>query len=150
MGSLRRFFRTLHHALAFESREGRAAEVCAWANALAAVGVGGGAYYGVRSFAVGGAVAFATFIMLRLALAHRLTVWLAAAFGSMAVGASAGALGWLFAHVSEWTLAPPIAGMVVGVAATLAPAWAYSQYARTRANVPDSLLEPRSSHPSMP
>jgi hypothetical protein len=98
---------------------------------------------------VAGAV---TMIVLRLALAHRYTVWLAATLGTLTIGALGGLLAWLFAHALEMPSAPSIAGAIGAVLAALAPAWSYAHLAGRRAeNVRDSLVDPISARrPSQP
>jgi hypothetical protein len=140
----------LRQSFEYESRDGRAAEVAGWSNALAAIAMGGAVVWQHGTWAAAGATILVAFLALRLALTNRVTVWLAAAVGTLTVGGATGALAWLFGHVAELAWVPPIAGLVVGVAAAALPAWAYTQIARQRlADVPDSLLEPtRPSRPS--
>ncbi len=141
--------RAVHHAIWSESREGRAAEIVAWSNAAAALGVGAQAFVLGASVGVAVAVAVLAFLLLRLALVHRVTVWIAAAFGTVAVAGAAGGLAWLFAHVVENPAAPPIAAAAAGVLTALVPTRAYVQLARRRANdVRDSLIEPVSARSS--
>lgn len=146
---MRRFLRAVHHAVFHESREGRAAEVVAWSNAGAALGAGAQAFVLGASVAVSVAIAVLAFVLLRLALLHRVTVWIAAAFGTIAVAGAAGGLAWLFAHVVENPAAPPIAAAAAGVLVAIVPTRAYVQFARSRANdVRDSLVEPVSARSS--
>jgi hypothetical protein len=151
---VRKFLKGIQRVLSYESRDGRAAEIAGWSNALAALGAGGGAWYGTGSWIAALAVSVVLFSCLRIALAHRVTVWIACAVGTIVVGATAGALAWTFGHIAEHPLAPALAAMIVGLCSTIAPAWAYTHIARQRANdVPDSLVDPgpvRSSRPSMP
>lgn len=146
---LRRALRAVHHAVFHASREGRAAEIAAWSNAAAAVGAGAGAFALSRSWPAALATALAMFVPLRVALAHRVTVWVAALLGTLAVAATSGGLAWVFAHVLEAPSAPPIAAVLGALAGALAPAWAYGRLAQRRLDeVPDSLLEPVSLPPS--
>ena len=74
------------HADFDESRQGRASEIAAWSNAASALAIGAG----VTAFAwsripvhaawVGLVAAALMFLVLRLALTHRATVWVAAAW----------------------------------------------------------------------
>ena len=90
-----------------------------------------------------------TMVVLRLALAHRFTVWIAASIGTLTIGALGGFLVWLFAHVIEAPAAPSIGAVVGAILAALAPAWSYAHLARQRAgNVRDSLVDPISARPS--
>jgi len=123
------------------SRHGRAAEIVGWSNATAAFLAAGAT--GVRTRAPLGAlltfvVAFAS---LRLMLAHRRTIGVAAMAGSVAVAATTGGLAWLFAHLVDapgFADAMAVVGAVVGGAV---PAWAYADLAAKRhARVPDSLV----------
>lgn len=146
---MRRFLRAVHHAVFHESRQGRAAEIVAWSNAAAALGAGAQAFVLGASIAVSGALAVLAFVLLRLALLHRVTVWIAAAFGTIAVAGAAGGLAWLFAHVVENPAAPPIAAAAAGVLTAIVPTRAYVQFARSRANDErDSLVEPVSARSS--
>lgn len=143
MGNASRFLRSIHHAIFHESRQGRAAEVIAWSNGAAALGAGAQTLLLGAPLAASAGVAVMAFILLRLALVHRTTVWIAAAFGTVAVAGAAGALAWLFAHVVENPAAPPIAAAAAGVLAAIVPTRAYVQLARCRsASVRDSLLDP--------
>ena len=85
-------------------------------------------------------------VVLRLALTHRLTVWLAAFVGTLTVAAVGGALAWLFGHLAPLESAPSIAAVAGALLAALAPAWSYASIARRRAeDVRDSLVEPISA-----
>lgn len=151
-GRLARAARAVRHAVFDESRGGRAAEIAAWSNGASAVAVAGaltaaswerlpvhGAWVGL----MGGALAL---VLLRLALTHRATVWLAAAFGTLSVAMLGGGLAWLFGHVVELAAAPSIAAVAGALLAALAPAWSYAKIARRRAeDVRDSLLDPISA-----
>ncbi len=150
--SFRSVVRALQQSFAYESREGRAAEIAGWSNALAAMAIGGAVVWQHGTWAAAGVTVLASFLALRLALTNRVTVWLAAAVGALAVGGAAGALAWVFGHVAELPWVPPFAGLVAFVAAAAMPAWAYTLIARQRlGGVPDSLLEPtRPSRPSHP
>jgi hypothetical protein len=125
------------------SRHGRASEIVAWSNAAASVGLGAGAYMLGRSWpiAIGGFVI--AFVLLRVALAHRLTVWMAASFGTLAIAGAGGGLSWLFAHLIEEPSAPSIAAITGALVSATGPAWAYAKLAERRAQeVPDSLVDP--------
>lgn len=143
-GTAHRALRAVHHALAFESRHGRAAEVAGWSNALASLGLGVAAFRCGLGEVAAVAVLVASFALLRLAMTHRATIPLAALAGSLAVAGVGGLLAWTFAHVVETEpAAPSIAGIVGALVSALAPAWAYATVARSRrADVPDSLLSP--------
>ena len=142
-----RILRFLHHVVFHASRAGRAAEVCGWANALAALGFGGGVYWLLQSIPGAICTAIISFVLLRAALANRVTLWLAAACGSLAVSTTAGALVWVFAHVIEHPAVPPILAVASAITSATLPAWSYAQLARHREEGPDSLLDPVSSSP---
>lgn len=146
--------RGLDHALFHESRQGRAAEIAGWSNAASALAVAGGVTtFGWSSLPIHaawvGLIAGAmTLFALRLALAHRYTVWIAATVGTLTIAALGGGLAWLFAHVLESASAPSIAAVAGALVAALAPARSYAHIAGRRANdVPDSLVEPPVSAP---
>ena len=146
---MRRFLRAIHHSIFHESSAGRAAEVVAWSNAAAALGAGAQAFVLGLSLAASAAIAILAFVLLRLALLHRITIWLAAACGTIAIAGAAGGLAWLFAHVSEIDAAPPIAAAAAGILAAILPTRAYVKLARAReADVPDSLVDPVSARSS--
>ncbi len=141
--------RAVHHAIFHASREGRVAEIAAWSNAAAALALGGLTYYGLRSWIAPLVVVVLSFILLRVALAHRVTVWIAASFGTLAVGAAGGTLAWVFAHVAEVPALPSIAAVFGAIFAACPPAWSYARLAKHRANdIPDSLVDPVSIPPS--
>lgn len=95
-----------------------------------------------------GAAAFA-FTLLRVSLVNRVSVWIAAALGTLTVGALGGSLAWVFAHVIETPWAPALAAIVGAIVAAAPPAWSYARLARRRQeDVPDSLIEPVSVPPS--
>jgi len=143
-----RALRAIHHAAFHASRDGRTAEIAAWSNAAAALGVGALAFYTTRSWVLALIAAPLAFVLLRVALAHRVTVWLAASFGTLAVAAAGGTLCWPFAHVTDSASLPSIAAVFGGILSACAPAWSYAKLARHRAdNVPDSLVEPVSIIP---
>lgn len=145
----RRVLRAVHHSIFHESSAGRAAEVVAWSNAAAALGVGAEGFVLGLSLAAAAALAILAFVLLRVALLHRITIWIAAAFGTVAVAGAAGGLAWLFAHVVEIPAAPPIAAACAGVLAAILPTRAYVKLARSReADVPDSLVDPISARSS--
>jgi hypothetical protein len=141
--------RAIHHAIFNESRHGRTAEIVAWSNAAASLGAGAQAMLLGASLSASLLVAAFAFVLLRLALLHRVTVWIAAAFGTVAVAGAAGGVAWLFAHVISHPAAPPIAAAAVGVLTALVPTRAYLQLARAREHeVRDSLIDPVSARPS--
>jgi hypothetical protein len=140
---VRRFFRTLLRAVFYESREGRAAEIAAWSNALVGLAAGVALWLELGSWVLAFGAAALVFLVLRVALAHRVTVWIAAVVGTLVVATAGAALAWVFAHVIEIPSAPPIAAVLAGLALGALPGWAYVQLARSRANdVPDSLVTP--------
>jgi hypothetical protein len=147
--SLTRLVRALKSAALVESRQGRAAEIAGWANGASAavLGAGVGALgwprLGATAAWPGVAAFLLALLLLRLALAHRITVWIASAFGTLTVAALGGALAWLFAHALEVPSLPPVLGLAGALAAGVAPAWGYVQLARRRAGADrDSLLDP--------
>lgn len=139
----------LRHVVLDESREGRAAEIVAWSNGLSAIAVAGAvtafgwSRFSVHSAWIGLAAGAFALLVLRLALTHRSTVWLAAAVGTSTVAALGGSLAWLFGHAIEVPWLPSIAAAVGALVAALAPASSYAHFARRRASaVRDSLVEP--------
>jgi hypothetical protein len=135
--------RAVQRAIQYESRAGRAAEIAGWSNGVAAVAAGAGVWLEARSWGLAFGAALVAFVLLRLALAHRVTVWVAAIVGTLSVAAAGGALAWLFSHVSESPAAPPIAAALGALVAGALPGWAYATLARRRASdVPDSLVTP--------
>lgn len=131
------------------SREGRASEIAIWSNAASALVVAGGVaaltwpQLPGHAAWIGLGAGIVAFIGLRLSLAHRWTVWIAAAFGTLTIAALGGGLAWLFGHVLESPSAPSIAAVLGAIAAALAPAWSYAHLARRRSEGRrDSLLEP--------
>ena len=139
--ALRRFGRAIHRAVVYESSGGAAAEVVGYANALPALAAAAG-IWALASTAwmaiVGGLV---TYALLRFALAHRVTIWIAATTGTLAVAALGGTLAWVFSHFVEVAWAPPFAAVVGVVAGGALPAWAYGRLIIARMNdVPDSLV----------
>ncbi|MDB5216982.1 MAG: hypothetical protein JWO86_4909 [Myxococcaceae bacterium] len=152
-----RAVRSIRHAIVDESRGGRAAEIAAWSNGATAVGVGlaisvlGWERLAIHAAWLGLAGAVLMLVVLRLALTHRLTVWVAAVAGTLSVAALSGSLAWLFAHVVENAEAPSIAALAGALLGALAPAWGYAHIARCRANdVRDSLVDPVSGPHSRP
>lgn len=138
-----RFFRILHHAFTYESRYADASEITGWSNALAALAIGAGGFSLFHSWVVAPAVAVLAYCLLRLALANRVTVWIAAAVGTLSVATAAATIGWLFGHVAEVSWAPVVAAASSGVLAAILPARSYMQLARARArDVRDSLIDP--------
>jgi hypothetical protein len=146
---VRSVVRVTAHAVFDASREGRAAEITAWANAIGAFAVALGTtallreHAGSRATWIGLAVGMVTFVALRLALAHRYTVWLAGALGTLSVASLAGAAGWVFGHLAEAPSAPSIAAVTCALLAAVVPGWGYAQVAKRRANHErDSLVDP--------
>jgi hypothetical protein len=137
------------------SREGRAAEIAAWSNAATALAVAGAvasvawSRVHVHALTIGLACGLVAFVALRFALAHRVTVWVAAVAGTLTISALGGSAAWLFAHVVDSALAPSIAAVAGALGAALAPAWGYAQLARRRAeHIRDSLIDPPVSGPT--
>lgn len=125
-----------------ESRAGRAAEVTAWANAVASLLVGAGAFALFHGWLAALGVAVASFVLLRVALAHRIALWISAALGTISVAAIGGVLAWLFAHVVDRPYVPIVAAVLGAAFAALVPGWAYVALARRRADdIPDSLVD---------
>lgn len=150
--ALTRALRAIRHAVFDESRGGRAAEIAAWSNGASAVAIAaavtalGWERLPVHAAWVGLLSGALALVVLRFSLTHRLTVWFAAAVGTLTVAAVGGALAWLFAHVVEIAAAPSIAAVGGALLAALAPAWSYASIARRRAeDVRDSLVEPVSA-----
>lgn len=115
----------------------------AWSNAAASLGIGAGVFVQTHAFAPSIAAATAAFLLLRVALAHRWTVRVAAALGTIAVAALGGGLAWLLAHVFESIPSAPIVGALLGAIGSAAlPLWAYVQLARYREQSRDSLIDP--------
>lgn len=142
-----RTFRLVYRGLFYESQNGRAAEIAAWSNALAALGLGAVAYLGAHSWILALVVAPLAFVGLRVSLVNRKTLWIAAVFGTLAVAGAAGGMGWLFGHLAEARAVPPIACALAALGAGLVPAWAFSKLATIRAVTRDSLID-ASSVPS--
>jgi hypothetical protein len=147
--TLSRVFGAVRHAIFDESRQGRAAEIAGWSNAASAfvlalgLGVLTWSRIGVHAVWVGLVAGGITLALLRLALTHRTTVWIASALGTLTLAAMGGSTAWLFAHVLEIPSAPSIAAVLGAVLAALAPAWSYAQLARRRAeHMRDSLIDP--------
>ncbi len=141
--SVARSFRKLHHVVFHASREGRASEIAAWSNALVSVALGGGAFVWTHSWPFTVCVPILVFVLLRAALTHRVTLWIAGVLGTCSVAAAAGGLAWLFGHVIEIPSVPLIAAVVVAIGSATVPAWAYRRLAQRRAeNVRDSLIDP--------
>lgn len=149
--------RRLHHLIFDQSRAGRAYEVAAWANgasALAiALGVGWLLWPRVAENAIWIALvaAVVAFVGLRLSLAHRMTVWIAATTGTLTIASLGAALAWVFGHVIETPAAPSVAAAIGALAAAALPAWSYAHLAARRArDVRDSLIDPVSVPASRP
>ena len=147
MRAFKRTLRAFQRAVFFESRHGRAAEIAAWSNAVAALGAAASVHFAVHAWVLTAVTAPLMFVALRLALVNRKTLWVAAAFGTLSVAITAGGLGWLFGHVAEREAVPPIACAVAAALAGLVPAWAYTQLASIREVTRDSLVD-ASSVPS--
>ena len=146
-----RILRAVHHGIFHASREGRVAEIVGWSNAAVALAAAVVTFLGTSSWALSAAAFVGLFALLRLALSHRVTVWIAAILGTVAVASAGGALAWVFAHVIESPAAPPAAAVLGALATGVLPGWAYAQLARLRADaVPDSLIEPVSARSSRP
>lgn len=146
-----RVLRAVHHAVAYESRHGRAAEVAGWSNLLASLGLGLAANRLGAAPLAALLVAALAFVLLRVALVHRTSIGVAALLGTLAVAAVGGGLAWTFGHALEEVhpAAPQMAGVAGALLGALLPAWAYATVAQHRRNdVPDSLLGPASSKAS--
>lgn len=139
------------HALVFaSSREGRAAEIVGWSNGLASLALGIALAAWARApWALAGLAALVLFVLLRLALAHRVTVWIAALAGVLTTAAVGGGVGWVLGHAIEsWAFAPALAAASGALAVAGPTAWAFSRYLRRRAeDAPDSLVDPVSLAP---
>lgn len=150
---LRRALRAADHVVFDQSRLGRAAEVAAWANAASAfavaVGVGARlwARFGTNAAWLGLVAGALTLLVLRLALAHRYSLWLAASAGTLTLASLGAAIGWVFGHAIEVSSAPSIAAVLCALVSAILPAWAYSQLAKHRQTERDSLLSPPVSAP---
>lgn len=145
----KRIVRALRHAIFDESRQGRAAEIAAWSNGASACAVAlgvtvlGWGHAPIHGAWLGLGAGAVTLLLLRLALAHRVTVWIAAVLGTVTIAALGGSLAWLFAHVIEIPSAPRIAGVLGATLAALAPGWSYAKLVRRRADaIRDSLIDP--------
>ena len=146
---VRRAIRAVDHVVFDASRLGRAGEIAAWSNAASAfaVAIGTGAFLWSRlandAAWLGLLAGVATFVVLRLALAHRTTVWISALVGTLTIAALGAAVAWLLGHIVEAPNAPSVAAALGAILAALAPAWAYGQLAQRRASYErDSLLSP--------
>lgn len=147
--TLSRVFGAVRRAIFDESRQGRAAEIAGWSNAASAlaIAIALGALtwsrIAVHAIWVGLMVGGITLALLRLALTHRTTVWIASSLGTLTLAAIGGSMAWLFAHVLEIPSAPSIAAVIGALLAALPPAWSYAQLARRRAeHIRDSLVDP--------
>ncbi len=146
---MRRFLRWLYYTVFAASDDGRPFEVAVWSNALASVGVGALTFHTIHSWAPAIALGIVVFVLLRIALTHRVAIGLAAFAGILAVAGAGGGLAWLFAHLSERADVPTIAAALGAFTAAVVPAWAYAKLAARRWNgVPDALIEPVSIPPS--
>lgn len=140
--ALRRFGRAFVRAFVYESSGGAAAEVVGYANALPALAVAAGAWALASTAWVTVVAGLVTYALLRLALAHRITIWIAAVLGTLAVAGLGGALGWVFAHFVEIAWAPTLGAVLGVIAGGALPGWAYGRLILARMNdVPDSLIE---------
>ena len=149
---VRGFGRAVHHGVFDASRVGRASEIAAWSNAASAFAVALGTTallwtrFATNAAWLGLLAGALALLVLRLALAHRYTVWISAAVGTLTLSSVGGALGWIFGHVVETPSAPSVAAVLGALLAALAPAWAYSQLAKRRASgARDSLIDPISA-----
>jgi hypothetical protein len=144
--------RMLRHLLFNASRHGRCAEIAGWSNAVAALGFATGAMVLLNSWILAAGVFVLAFVLLRLALANRLSLGVAACCGTIAVAGAGGGVAWLFAHVLEsYPSAPWVALVVGGIAAGALPAWAYGRLLGLReSGVRDSLTHPESVPSSSP
>lgn len=143
LGPVGRLLRLLDHAIFDASRQGRVAEITGWANAFASLELGGLVYLLTSSWQVAVATLVVAFGLLRIALVHRHTLFVAASLGTLAVSGLAGFLAWLFAHVAEIPWLPSVAAVIVAIASATVPAWAYAQLAQRRTNhIRDSLIDP--------
>ena len=131
------------------SRVGRAGEIAAWSNAASALAIAitTGALlwsrFAIDAVWIGLLAGVALFVVLRLALAHRYTVWISALVGTLTIATLGAAVAWLIGHLVEAPDAPTVAAALGAILAALAPAWAYGQLAQRRANSErDSLLSP--------
>jgi hypothetical protein len=144
-----KLFRRLNALFFAESREGRSSEIAAWSNALASIAIGVAIFLRTHSWPFAICLPIIVFGLLRGALAHRFTLWIAAAAGTLAVAAVGGGLAWLFAHVIEAAWVPAAAAALGAAISALLPAWAYSRLSQRRIDQqPDSLIEPVSVPPS--
>lgn len=142
-GPVARVLRVLRHAIFDASRQGRVAEITGWSNAFASLGLGGLAYLLTSSWQVAVGTPIGAFVLLRIALVHRHTLWIAASLGTLAVSGLAGFLAWLFAHVAEVPWLPSVAAVIVALASATVPAWAYARLAQRRMHhIRDSLIDP--------
>lgn len=142
-GPVARVLRLLDHAIFDASRHGRVAEITGWSNAFASLGLGGLVYLLTSSWQVAVGTPIVAFILLRIALVNRHTVWIAASLGTLAVSGLAGFLTWLFAHVAEIPWLPSVAAVIVALASATVPAWAYGRLAQRRtSHIRDSLIDP--------
>lgn len=146
---VRRVARAADHIVFDASRQGRAAEIAAWSNAASAFGVALGTTallwtrFGGNAAWLGLVAGAVTLLVLRLALAHRYTLWFSAVVGTLTTASLGAAVAWLFGHVVEAPVAPSLAAVLGAVLAALAPAWAYSQLAQRRGSSDrDSLIDP--------
>jgi hypothetical protein len=142
----------LQHLVFNASRHGRCSEIAGWSNAVAALGFAAGAMVLLKSWMLAGSVFLLAFVLLRLALANRISLGVAACCGTVAVAATGGGVAWLFAHVLESVPSAPWVALVLGgIVAGAFPAWAYGRLATLReSGVRDSLTHPESVPTSSP
>lgn len=142
IAGLRRFARAVHRAFVYESSGGAAAEVVGYANALPALTVAAGVWALASTAWIAVSAGLVTYALLRLALAHRVMIWIAAVLGTLAVAGLGGALAWVFAHFVETSWAPPACAVLGVIAGGALPGWAYGRLILARMNdVPDSLID---------
>jgi hypothetical protein len=146
---VRRVVRAADHVVFDASRVGRAGEIAAWSNGASALAVALGttallwSRFATNAAWLGLVAGAVTLLVLRLALAHRYTVWISAAFGTLTIASLGAGVAWLFGHVVEATEAPSVAAVLGALLAALGPAWAYAQLAKRRANADrDSFIDP--------
>lgn len=143
------FARAMHHVVFDASRVGRAGEIAAWSNGVSALAVALGTIahlwsrFGSNAAWLGLLAGALTLLVLRLALAHRYTLWLAALVGTLTIASLGAGVAWLFGHVVESPSAPSIAAVLGALLGALAPAWAYGELAKRRARSErDSFIDP--------
>jgi hypothetical protein len=148
-GRIRGLARAAHHVVFDASRVGRAGEIAAWSNGASGLAVALGmtallwARFGSNATWLGLLAGAVTLLVLRLALAHRYTVWISALIGTLTIASLGGGVAWLFGHVVESPSAPSVSAVLGALLAALGPAWAYAQLAKRRARAErDSFIDP--------